>query len=439
MKVYLTYPPESFNIGWGGVLPFPMGSVSLASYLIERGVATKIYHDEPYRLNDFLKLIDEFKPDVVGMTCDSSNHRSCFKISQFIKKIDNEILVILGGIHATFFDEIILKKIPTVDIIVRGEGEATLSEILPSLKKSNDLLRDVAGITFRSKNEVFRNPDRPFIADLDSLPFLKYDLVDMKRTHSGTFLDWWPLHTGRGCRFACKYCADVSLWKRVYRFKSSGRVLDELRACQKKYHCKGFLFNDLTFTTNRMRVFELCRKLIEEKMAIRWGCYTRIDCVDKKLLEIMAASGCQLIVYGVESFSDKMLKLMGKGYRIEKAVHMLNYTNTLGIDTRFELLLGFPGETKDTLKETIMNLKQLDKGVIYNNINKFKLHPGSIIYNIVQKKGLVNAESWFSGFRMERFTHIFYSDIFMDFFNKTIEEIRTMFKEEYMKKKGSVL
>lgn len=440
MKVYLTYPPTSFNTGWGGFLPFPMAPICLASYLIQHGVDTKIYHRQPYDLKALSTLIKKYKPDIIGMTCDSSNSNACFKISHFVKKIDRDILVVLGGIHATFFDQLILKKESAVDVIVRGEGEIALLEIAERYQKDNKgSFCNIQGITFRSNNRIFRNVDRCFIDDMDSLPFLNYDLIDMKKIESYTFPGWWPLHTARGCCFRCKYCSDVGFWKRTYRYKSPERVFNEIRLCRDRYGSRGFFFNDLTFTTNKKRIFDLCRILAENRTQVKWGCYTRIDCVDRDLLKAMTGSGCKMVVYGVESFSNKMLKLMGKGHSTELAIKILNTTNSLGIDTRFELLLGFPGETRETLTENIENLKQLDKGVTYNNINIFQLHPGSIVYNAARKSGLIDDEAWFSGFRMEKFVHIFYPASFIDLLKKTAKKIESFFKKEYEAKENTPL
>ena len=432
MECLLTYPPKSLKKGWKDFLPFPMAPMCLGSYLKMKKIDTVIYHRQPYRVEDIVRLVVTEKPKYFGMTCDSSNFMSCFKLAKLIKSISKNTLVILGGIHATFFHKIILEKTPSIDLIVRGEGEETLFEIIESSKNKN--FKNILGITYRVDNRILTNPDRPFIKNLDSLPLLSYELIDMKRIESYTFPGWWPLHTARGCSFNCKFCSDTGMWKRTYRFKSFKRVIREIEVCKNYYGIQGFFFNDLTFTTNRRRIIDLCHSLLDKKILIKWGCYTRIDCVDRSLLKYMKKSGCQMIVYGVESFSNKILKLMGKGHNVSLAIDVLNYSHSLNIDTRFELLLGYPGETKETLKENINNLKKINKGITFNNINVFQLHPGSVIYNTVKQLGFIGDELWFQGFQMEDFIHVYYPVSFIKEIKRTADIIDRMFRNERMKK-----
>jgi radical SAM superfamily enzyme YgiQ (UPF0313 family) len=441
MEILLTYPPKSLIKGWSSFLPFPMAPVCLGSFIESKGVKVKIYHDQPYDIRNILQIIKECKPEIFGMTCDSSNYNSCFRLSKLAKKIDKNLLVILGGIHATFFHKEIIERIPSVDVVVRGEGERTLLEIIKCLEagQAKDRFSKIKGVSYKINGEIMVTPERPPINKLDSLPFLSYDLIDMKKIESYTFPGWWPLHTARGCYFNCRYCSDVGFWGRKYRFKSSARVIKEIELCNKEYGIQGFFFNDLTFTTSKQRTYEICNQLKNRQTKVKWGCFTRVDCVDKTLLTNMYESGCKIIVYGVESFSDKMLRLMGKGYKNSLALDILNFSNKLGIDTRFELLLGFPGETVDTLRETVSNLAMLNKGVTYNNINIFQIHPGSRIYNYANSLGLISADIWFSNFKMQDFIRIYYSNTFIKKIKKTAKEIERIFRKERKSKDKRLL
>ena len=434
MKIILNYPPESLEKGWQ-FFTFPMALVCLASFIKNRKEDTevKLLHNVSYCKDNLVKTIKDYKPNIVGFSCDSANFNNCFELANLVKAIDKNTYVILGGIHATFFHRAILERIPPVDIIVRGEGEETLLEIIESIERTNNRadFSKIKGITYRSNDRVFVTPERPFIKNLDTLPFLSYDLIDMKKIESYTFPGWWPLHTARGCCYRCEYCATIGNWRGVYRFKLAQRVINEIVYCYSHYNIKGFFFNDMSFTINKKRTYEICRIIIEKKMKIKWGCFTRIDCVDKDLLKIMRAAGCRIIVYGIESLSNKMLKAMRKGYEVSLAIKNLNYTNKTGIDTRFELLLGFPSETEGTLRETLGNIKRLDNGVIYNNVNIFQLHPNSKIYNRIKDLNLVNDEAWFSGFKMENFIHIYYPRSFIERIYETKKAIERMFEEEY--------
>ena len=431
MKTLITFPLVKDNEVF---LPFPDSLICLGSFLKNRGVGFKIFHESPYNIDNLVKTIKDYKPNIVGFSCDSANFNNCFELANLVKAIDKNTYVILGGIHATFFHRAILERIPPVDIIVRGEGEETLLEIIESIERTNNRadFSKIKGITYRSNDRVFVTPERPFIKNLDTLPFLSYDLIDMKKIESRIFPNsWWPLHAGRGCCYHCKYCASLGLWRKTYRHKSTQRVLKEIKILMNHNGIKEFYFHDLTFTINRKRVKEICSYLIEEKIKTEWGCATRIDCVDKDLLKIMREAGCRIIIYGVESFCDKMLSLMGKGYRTAQAIEVLNYTNKLSIETRFELLFGFPGETENTLRETMQSLKKIEKGVMHNKIHIFKLHPGSMIYDRLKNLGFINDEAWFSGFRMEHFVYQFYPHSFIKKIYETEKEIKDKFREDY--------
>ncbi len=207
---------------------------------------------------------------------------------------------------------------------------------------------------------------------------------------------------------------------------SPQRVMDEIDYCRQRYHIQQCFFYELTFSIDKVRVLEICRLMKNNK--IRWGCRTRVDDVNPDLLKEMRRAGCDRIVYGVESLSDRMLKLMGKTYTAAEASRMLHESHNAGIQSFFQVMLGFPGETEETLRETVEAIRKIGKGIVCNAVNIFQLHPGSPMYTLMKKLGMIDDEAWFKGFKMEDFIHIYYPAAFVKKIFDAKDEIKAITK-----------
>jgi anaerobic magnesium-protoporphyrin IX monomethyl ester cyclase len=409
MKALLAYPPISLTRGWEGSLPFLENLVCLGSYLKHNGVDVVIFHQHPYSMTSFVEIIRQQKPAIICISVDSANFDSCFQMTALAKKISPDSLTILGGIHATVFDAKILEYVPSVDLIVRGEGEVTLQEILDIMEtQQTPSFKNVLGITYRDGKKICKNAERPVIEDLDTLPFLSYDLLDMDKIEADSWPGCYAIHTGRGCSFPCHFCADKAIWNRYFRCKSPKKIIEEIKYCRDNYPIKGVFFGSDTFTTNKERTRELSELLIQENMDIDWCCSTRVDCVDEDLLALMKKSGCRMIAYGVESLSDDVLQAMKKNYSAALAMDSLRKSHAVGIDTRFNLIFGYPGETERTLRETLSNLTQLHPEIMCKSAALYQLHPGSGFYNDAKEKGLIDDDMWFKGYKMDHFFDLYH-------------------------------
>jgi anaerobic magnesium-protoporphyrin IX monomethyl ester cyclase len=408
--VILMYPPTSLKKGWTH-LPFPMNMVCLGSYLKQNGVSVRIIHDKQFQLNEFTKIIKEENPRILGLSCDCFNSESCFQLAKLTKLISKECLVVLGGTHATLFPNLILEKIPAVDIVVRGEGEQPLLEMINYLRTKGEL-GSVSGISYRNNGKIIVNKDRPVTESPSSFLSLSYDLLDMKQILSEGCSDQLPIHTGRGCGFLCKFCTDANQMETWYR-RDASSIIAEIQRCIKDYGVQGFLFLENTFTGDKRRVRELCEQIGRVGLKIRWTCVTHLNCVDNELLISMKAAGCQKIVYGVDSLSEDILKKMKKGNGVQKAMQVLRQTYQLGIETEYMIILGYPGETEETLLETERNVMDLGNNIFCRGVNMFQLFPGSPIYNVMKNKGFVKDEMWFSGEDCINFTKRYYLPSFL--------------------------
>jgi anaerobic magnesium-protoporphyrin IX monomethyl ester cyclase len=243
---------------------------------------------------------------------------------------------------------------------------------------------DVLGVTYRKNGKTVRNPDRPYIEDLDSLPFPARHLWPME--HLRKYEDILYLAASRGCVFWCEFCATVRMHGRKFRMRSPKNIVDELEFLHKTYGVTNFTFCDDAFTVEPTITEELCRQILERKLKIRWNCGTRVDMLTKELLTTMRDAGCVSVWSGVESGSQEVLDAMHKGITIEQTMRVFGWIRELGLKPAPNVILGFPGETKESAWKTIKFVEKIspDEVGFYNIATPF---PGTPLYDKVKKNG----------------------------------------------------
>jgi len=166
--------------------------------------------------------------------------------------------------------------------------------------------------------------------------------------------------TSRGCPYQCQFCDVHELFGRKTRYRTVDNVIEEMRMLSIEYRVKEIIFYDDTITIDRERVMELCERMIKEKLDISWGCYSRVDRIDDEMSKIMKRAGCHMISMGVESGSDEMLTKMQKGITIEQTRNAFKILKKNNIETSASFIVGFPGETRQTLQKTKEFVKEID-------------------------------------------------------------------------------
>ncbi len=335
--------------------------------------------------SEFEDILKKKRVDVVGVTSTTLTYNSALKIASIAKKVFPNCTTILGGCHATFWDENALKECPSLDVIVRREGEATFIELVQKLKKKESL-NGVKGITFRDTDgSKVRNEDRPFAENLDDLPIPAHHLLPLKSFKRGGKVIF-PVTTSRGCVYWCDFCTAVRMFGKKYRMRSPNNVVDELEFLVSKYAARQFTFYDDAFTVDSKRTEKICEEIKRRKLNIQWDCETRVDMVNETLLQKMKAAGCIALWFGVESGSPRILKKMHKGLKIEQTKKAFKMVQDLGLMTVASVVLGFPGETEETAWETInfiiKDLKPTDIGFYVATP-----YPGTPMYDLVKEKG----------------------------------------------------
>ncbi|MFC2025015.1 B12-binding domain-containing radical SAM protein [Chloroflexota bacterium] len=319
--------------------------------------------------------ISNFTPDIVGITMLTANYKAARMIARITRSINSDIKIVVGGAHPTLDPEETLAE-EDFDYVIRGEGEFTFLELA-----NNQSEDEIKGLSFKKNKKVVHNESRPPIEDLDVLPYPSRDtfLNDTKN------LDVGYLVTGRGCPFSCKYCASPQLWHKIVRLRSVSNVLGELEYLKTKHNSVTIHFADDTFTLDRRRAKEICRQIIGRRLDIEWTCDTRADCLDKELITLMKKAGCVKIKIGVESGSDRILKMMQKGVTKDKIRQAVDLIKGAGLHITAYLMAGFPDETNEDLLQTIKFARELDAD--YYSLGIVAPYYGTEIWNDLVKSG----------------------------------------------------
>ncbi len=314
-----------------------------------------------------------------------------------IKRLSPGTSVALLGSHVTYFDRETVAENPAVDSVIRGEFEVTAADLARALDTGADLSR-VLGLTYRDGNgDVRRNPDRPLFEPLDQMPFPARHIVKGEGYRAGIYSGGRPtaMISSRGCPYRCTFCLwPDTLYGHAFRPRSAVNVVDEIEQAVRTYGHDEIYFDDDTFTIDRQRVLDICR-LIQERglhREVEWIAQCRVDTVDREMLEAMKAANCGYILFGVESGSPEILKKMRKGITLDNIRAAFKQTREVGIKTQAFFLFGIPGETQETIRQTIEFAKELNA-----SSTQFAVaipHPGTTLYEECRAKGWLTSDNW---------------------------------------------
>ncbi|MBR9705312.1 B12-binding domain-containing radical SAM protein [Candidatus Pacearchaeota archaeon] len=375
--------------------PYSLGIGYLDSVIRKNNyeILTKDYSSkgEEYLLNDLKEVINEFKPDIIGISVLTITRVSAYKAIKLIKKINPEIKIILGGIHPSLMYEQLLINFP-INAICIGDGEDTIIELIKALE-NNTPLDNIKGIAFKLKNQVIKTDNREINLDLDKIPFPNYNLSsDKKNAH---------ITTSRGCHNNCSYCCGGN---KHWRSRSIDNVIEEIEFLFKNYpELETLHLLDENFTLDNKRAIELCKKIIEKKIILNLVCQARIKPVSHDLFYWMEQAGFSEINFGIESGSDKLLKNAHKNITKQDIIDTYNIIKDYKKITPNKFLItGLYGETEGTIDETIEFINKLNKivkrGLFKANYlaTPLMVFPGTEVYEIMKEKNLINDDYWLS-------------------------------------------
>ena len=309
---------------------------------------------------DFEADLKEFQPNYLVANIATPTFQSDMMAVKLAKEIIPSICTIVKGAPFLTYNTNTIYENPFIDYVIMGEAELTLKDILDGVPNC-----DILGICYRENFQPVKNDKRPFIEDLNILPFPARHLVDnsiYKRPDNGKVQA--VVKVARGCPFHCFFCLATPVSGAKVRTRSPENILAELKECVEKYNIKNFLFWSDIFNFNREWTLELCQKIIESGLKITWSSNTRADTMDDEMAKIMYKSGCRLVSIGVESGSQKMLDNIGKKITLDDIRNTVKILKKNKIKIYNYFVIGLPWETEETVEETIKFAIELDSNFI---------------------------------------------------------------------------
>ncbi len=361
-----------------------LGLLHLAAEVRLWGYQPSIIESDIFNLTEdqvAKKVLDE-NPNYVGITLFTVGVWGAAGIARKIKKKLPQTKIIIGGPHISSMGPETMHRFPEFDVAVVGEGEQPLTQLLNALEDGANLA-SVPSLLYRDGEQVVRTPALPIAKDLDELPFPAWDLLpDFPNAYWPAIFEFpqGPVATiaaSRGCPFHCKFC-DTSTFGAQVRAYSSRVVFDMMHHLQNTYGVRHVMFVDDLFLASRLRVTELCNLIIQNGLKMTWTCAARVDTVKLDLLKLMKAAGCWEISFGLETGSDELLKKMDKQARVAKSTQAVTWTAEAKIRTKGLFMLGYPGETFETIQMTKDFIRRIPMEIM--NLTKFTPYPGSPVY-----------------------------------------------------------
>ena len=342
----------------------PLGLAYLGAALEQAGVQVKIldYVVYPYRRDALESVLKEFKPHLAGATAVTMTFDHAREVLKNVKTIASHVLTVMGGPHVTFCARQTLETFPELDVVVRGEGEKTFVDLINAVAGAHHL-DTVNGITYRIGSQINTTAKRKLIQNLDSLPIPARHLLPLGRYRTlGLPIS---MTTSRGCPYKCIFCVGRKMVGAKVRYHSADRVAAELQyLANLKFHQIN-IADDL-FTANQNHCFAVCEEILKRNLEINWTSFARVDTISEKLLSRMKAAGCTAVSFGIESANPAILNTIKKGITVPQIRNAVRMCRRVGISPYASFILGLPGETPETIKETAAfaaNLQQ--EGLAY--------------------------------------------------------------------------
>ena len=377
-------------------LEYPIYLAYAVAVLEEQGVNVEFIDGvaEEHSTQAFVDAVKKIDPRIIFMECSTPSINHDLFTAKKLKEELKDIFIVLIGPHPTYFHKEILTDNEFIDAIVRGEFEYTIRDLSLTLLKEGEL-KEVKGVSYRDKNNIRVNDDRPLIQNLDDLPFPARDKVKSDSYREAVFTGkrCTTIVSSRGCPYHCVFCLwPRTMYGRKFRARSAGNVVDEVEHVVEKYGVDEIYFDDDCFTLDKKRAMTICKEIQKRDIKINWMCQCRVDNVDEELLKEMKKAGCHYIKYGVESGSQRILDAMKKGITLEEARRAFAISRKFGIKTQAFFMLGLPWETDEHISKTIEFAKELNP-----DSAQFAVvipHPGTELYDLCKEKRWLKFSSW---------------------------------------------
>jgi radical SAM superfamily enzyme YgiQ (UPF0313 family) len=357
------------------------------TFSTQRKIQEALQDRDNFVWKEIERTIKSFNPDVIGITTMTSKYPMVVRIAETAKSINRDIKVVIGGHHSTIFGAKLLQN-NNIDFAVIGEGEMTFLELVNRLCEPTPRFSSINGLIYKEDGRVVTNNPRELLKNLDVLPIANRDLM----INEG-YVSENNIMVSRGCPFNCSYCGAQVIWKRNVRRRSVQNIIREIEYLFQRGTSRNINFWDDTFTGDRRYVAELMTALQKFK-GLTFSCITRLDVIDLEILQQLKSSGCNVILFGIESGNNSILQKMNKKMTCEFIQQRIALINSVGIPWMGFFIMGYPGETKEQMLETLAFMKKLNPS--YAEINIFNPLPGTRTWDELEAQGLVSSDLDFS-------------------------------------------
>jgi anaerobic magnesium-protoporphyrin IX monomethyl ester cyclase len=401
MRVLLIYPPISIqeryssDIGHAGGKQMPLGIYYLAACLREGKHDVRVIDAEANNMSyeQIISIAQSFLPQVIGISSTTVAFHRALSVAGFLKEKLSNVITVIGGPHPTAVVEEVMKN-KEFDFAILGEGEVAFQNLLDALQYNADY-KSIAGLAYREKEVIHVNHPN-IIENINELPFPAYDMINNISLYNPPPMNYRILPvaniiTSRGCPNQCTFC-DHSIFGRTLRQRSPENISEEIELLFKHYGIREIAFVDDTFTINPERIKLLFKLLNQKNIHFPWTCMSRINTVDEDMLRFMKDHGCWHISFGIESGNENILQLIKKNISLDAVKNVTDTCHRLGILTKGFFIIGHPGETEETIDQSIQFSLSIPLDDVVVTLNTPL--PGTLQYQTAKEYGQLDTTNW---------------------------------------------
>ena len=372
----------------------PMGVGYIAAYLNEQGIKCDIVdeqveHDPLQKIDEL--LVNSEKPYIFGFSVLTATFKNALELARELKKKYPQSLIVFGGVHPTAMPDEVLSY-DFVDVVVKGEGETVIKEVYECLKTKRTIYH-IDSISYRKDGKIVHNKPSGIIPDIDKLPPFPYHLFADNPEYDLGFV-----MSSRGCPYDCIFCSNRVTTKKGYRYRSTEKVVEDIALLHEKYGMSKVSFFDDNFLVNKDRIFRLTSEIKRRGLhkKIEFAFQGRGDNTTEELMKELHETGFTNVFFGIETASNRLLKLVKKGETIEEIVQAVEMSNRLGFHVSATFIFALPTETHQDRMDSLKLSKELDIDMVrYNNATPY---PGTELYQIALKENRLNVQGLYDNF-----------------------------------------